>query len=179
LGGYLGKVPSGGPTLPVQRAFTTESAARSGRARDVSRLMRPLSDCAIHTYSHDLARPRRTLQETQASSRQVNKNIKKIKQIQKNERKAFWTLAVTSQCRIMRNFGTRGGHVNHRIYSYEGKMQPVLMQTPSRGILQVQAAPHGEYQTSSPEPRATRAFVTLTRSHWQLPHTVTAADTGT
>ncbi len=23
MGGYLGKVPSGGPTLPVQRAFTT------------------------------------------------------------------------------------------------------------------------------------------------------------
>jgi hypothetical protein len=62
--------------------------------------MRPLSDCAIHTYSHDLARPRRTLQETQASSRQVSKKIKKIKQIQKNERKALWTLAVTSQCRI-------------------------------------------------------------------------------
>ena len=63
-------------------------------------------------------------------------------------------------------------------------MQPdVLMQTPSRSILQVQAAPNGEYQTSSPEPRATwatRAFVTLTRS--QLPHTalpLTAADTGT
>jgi hypothetical protein len=64
--------------------------------------MRPLSDCAIHTYSHDLARPRRTLQETQASSRQVSKKIKKIKQIQKNERKALWTLAVTSQCRISR-----------------------------------------------------------------------------
>ncbi len=31
------------------------------------------------TYSHDLARPRRTLQETQASSRQVSKKIKKIK----------------------------------------------------------------------------------------------------
>ena len=30
----------------------------------------------------------------------VSKKIKKIKQIQKNERKAFWTLAVTSQCRI-------------------------------------------------------------------------------
>ena len=53
------------------------------------------------TYSHDLARPRRTLQETQASSRQVSKKIKKIKQIQKNERKALWTLAVTSQCRIL------------------------------------------------------------------------------
>jgi hypothetical protein len=25
----------------------------------------------------------------------------KIKQIQKNERKSFWTLAVTSQCRII------------------------------------------------------------------------------
>jgi hypothetical protein len=64
--------------------------------------MRPLSDCAVHTYSHDLARPRRTLQETQASSRQVSKKIKKNKQIQKNERKAFWTLAVTSQCRIIK-----------------------------------------------------------------------------
>ena len=53
------------------------------------------------TYSHDLARPRRTLQETQASSRQVSKKIKKIKQIQKNKRKALWTLAVTSQCRII------------------------------------------------------------------------------
>ncbi len=59
----------------------------------------PLCDCAIHTYSHDLARPRRTLQETQASSRQVSKKIKKIKQIQKTERKSLWTLAVTSQCR--------------------------------------------------------------------------------
>ena len=29
------------------------------------------------TYSHDLARPRRTLQETQACSRQVSKKIKK------------------------------------------------------------------------------------------------------
>jgi hypothetical protein len=48
------------------------------------------------TYSHDLARPRRTLQETRACSRQVSKKIKKIKQIQKTERKAFWTLAVTS-----------------------------------------------------------------------------------
>ena len=37
-------------------------------------------------------------------ARDLSKNIKKIKQmskqIQKNERKAFWTLAVTSQCRI-------------------------------------------------------------------------------
>ena len=63
--------------------------------------MRQLSDCAIHTYSHDLARPRRTLQETQGSSRQVSKKIKQIKQIQKNERKALSTLAVTSQCRTM------------------------------------------------------------------------------
>jgi hypothetical protein len=38
--------------------------------------MRPLSDCAIHTYSHDLARPRRTLQGTQACSRQVSKRSK-------------------------------------------------------------------------------------------------------
>ena len=70
-----------------------------------------MSDCAIHTYSHDLARPRRTLQETQASSRQVSKKIKKIKQIQKNERKALWTLAVTSQCRITstREYQTRAG----------------------------------------------------------------------
>jgi hypothetical protein len=69
--------------------------------------MRPLCDCSIHTYSHrdDLARPRRTLQETQASSRQVSKKIKKIKQIQKTERKALWTLAVTSQCRIRRSEG--------------------------------------------------------------------------
>ena len=64
--------------------------------------MRQLSDCAIHTYSHDLARPRRTLQETQGSSRQVSKKIKQIKQIQKNERKALSTLAVTSQCRIIK-----------------------------------------------------------------------------
>jgi hypothetical protein len=31
------------------------------------------------THSHDLARPRRTLQETQACSRQVSKKLKKIK----------------------------------------------------------------------------------------------------
>ncbi len=53
-------------------------------------------------------------------------------------------------------------------------MQPdVLMQTPSRSILQVQAAPNGEYQTSSPEPRATwatRAFVTLTPTESAATH---------
>jgi hypothetical protein len=55
------------------------------------------------THSHDLARPRQTLQETQACSRQVSKNFKKIKtnrEKRKKSRKAFWTLAVTSQCRI-------------------------------------------------------------------------------
>jgi hypothetical protein len=30
--------------------------------------------------------------------------IKKINQIEKNERKALWTLAVTSQCRIIRTY---------------------------------------------------------------------------
>jgi hypothetical protein len=30
----------------------------------------------------------------------ISKKIKKFKKIQKNERKAVWTLAVTSQCRI-------------------------------------------------------------------------------
>ena len=70
------------------------------RARDLSRLMRPLSDCAIHTCSHDLARPRRTLQDPKHARAKSAKKIKKIKQIEKNERKALWTLAVTSQCRI-------------------------------------------------------------------------------
>ena len=36
-----------------------ESAARSGRARDLPRLTRPLCDCAIHAY-YVLARPRTT-----------------------------------------------------------------------------------------------------------------------
>ena len=56
------------------------------------------------TTSHDLDRDGRS-KKTQASSRQVSKKIKKIKHIQKNERKAFWTLAVTSQCRITQNNG--------------------------------------------------------------------------
>jgi hypothetical protein len=54
------------------------------------------------TTSHDL--DGRSIEETQASSRQVSKKIKEIKQIQKiqkNERKALWTLAVTSQCRTI------------------------------------------------------------------------------
>ena len=88
---------------------------------------RSVCDCAIHTYSHDLARPRRTLQEAQNAraksvkrSEIANKKSGKLekpkesrkrqqkdqknqtipeKQIEKNERKALWTLAVTSQCR--------------------------------------------------------------------------------
>jgi hypothetical protein len=67
--------------------------------------MRKIFRCAIvqsirtRTTSHDL--DGRSIEETQASSRQVSKKIKKIKQIQKTERKALWTvtLAVTSQCR--------------------------------------------------------------------------------
>ncbi len=33
MGGYLGKVPSGGPTLPVQRAFTTIAARQKSQCR--------------------------------------------------------------------------------------------------------------------------------------------------
>ena len=87
----------------LKDARTRRLTARSSRARSHG-LTGPLCDGAHLTYSHELARPlyppRRTLQETQACSRQVSKKLKKVKQIEKNERKAFWTLAVTSQCRI-------------------------------------------------------------------------------
>ena len=62
-----------------------------------------MCDCAIHTHSHELARPRRTLQEAQTGSRSKSvrrsENKTKIQKNRENERKAFWTLAVTSQCR--------------------------------------------------------------------------------
>ena len=79
-----------------------ESTARSGRARDLSRLTRPLCDCAIHTY-YVLARPRTTSTDAPRNpsmlvpSQQKNQTNQKN---QKNERKSLWTLAVTSQCRI-------------------------------------------------------------------------------
>ena len=74
-----------------------ESTARSGRARDLPRRGR----CAIvqsmrTTTSHDLDGRSKKKPSKLAPSQQKDR---KIKQIQKNERKAFWTLAVTSQCR--------------------------------------------------------------------------------
>ena len=61
--------------------------------------VRLCNPCVLRTRttSHDLDGRSK---KTQACSRQVSKKFKKSKQIEKNERKAFWTLAVTSQCRI-------------------------------------------------------------------------------
>ena len=80
-----------------------ESTTRSGRARDLPRLTRPRCDCAIHAY-YALARPRTTSTDAPRNPSKLapsQQKDQKIKQIQKNERKAFWTLAVTSQCRIL------------------------------------------------------------------------------
>ncbi len=45
-------------------------------------------DSAIHTHSHDLARPRRRLQETQACSSQVSKKIEKSNKSRKMSNKS-------------------------------------------------------------------------------------------
>ncbi len=94
---------------PASAAHTTARVHTGSQVKSgpVSR-SNGVPQCAIvrsirtRTTSHDLARPRRALQETQACYCQVSKKVKKSKQIQKNERKSFWTLAaVTSQCRII------------------------------------------------------------------------------
>jgi hypothetical protein len=43
LGGYLGKVPSGRPTLPFQMAFTTEAAQRLDRPESAALRQLPLA----------------------------------------------------------------------------------------------------------------------------------------
>jgi hypothetical protein len=70
-------------TYVPKDARTRRLTARSSRARSLG-LTGPLCDCAIHTYSHELARPRRTLQETQACSCQ---KIKKNQRRNREKRK--------------------------------------------------------------------------------------------
>ena len=81
-----------------------ESTSRSGRARSHG-LTGPLSVRLCDPYVP--ARPRTTSTDAPRSpkcSRQVSKKIRnskqKIQKTRENERKSFWTLAVTSQCRI-------------------------------------------------------------------------------
>jgi hypothetical protein len=98
-----------------------ESAARSGWARELSRLTRvtrPLCDSTAaivqsirvtyRTTSHDLDGGSKKLEPKHAPSRAKSvKRSKKFKQIEKTKEKPFWTLAVTSQCRILADTGLR------------------------------------------------------------------------